>query len=216
MPQKRNPYSLSIIRGASGVLIGRMSGFLAVVKSPSARSDNLIFAYGEIPRALDFAVRVSALTTGVVRTLSVNAERMWSGLERGFSQATDLAEYVMVAAGIDYRTAYRIVGQAVRAASLQGLTGLDINPAALDEAAKQICGRPLNLEEAELAKALDPRQIVATRQAQGGAAPAEVKAMAKSFAAQANQLKTQAQQAKTHFAQTEKHLITQAESLIPK
>ena len=31
MPQKRNPYSLSIIRGASGVLIGRMSGsFLAV------------------------------------------------------------------------------------------------------------------------------------------------------------------------------------------
>ena len=216
MPQKRNPYSLSIIRGASGVLIGRMSGFLAVVKSPSARSDNLIFAYGEIPRALDFAVRVSALTTGVVRTLSVNAERMWSGLERGFSQATDLAEYVMVAAGIDYRTAYRIVGQAVRAASLQGLTGQDLNPVALDEAAKQICGRPLNLDGTELAKALDPRQIVATRQAQGGAAPPEVRAMAKSFAAQANQLKAQAQQAKTHFAQTEKHLITQAESLIKK
>ena len=55
-----------------------MSGFLAVVKSPSARSDNLIFAYGEIPRALDFTIRVSALTTGVVRTLRVNAERMWS------------------------------------------------------------------------------------------------------------------------------------------
>ena len=49
MPQKRNPYSLSIVRGASGVLIGRLTGFLAVAKSPSARSDNLIFAYGEVP-----------------------------------------------------------------------------------------------------------------------------------------------------------------------
>ena len=44
MPQKRNPYSLAIVRGASGVLVGRLSGFLAVTKSPSARSDNLIFA----------------------------------------------------------------------------------------------------------------------------------------------------------------------------
>ena len=52
MPQKRNPYSLAIVRGASGVLIGRLTGFLAVAKSPSARSDNLIFAYGEVPRAL--------------------------------------------------------------------------------------------------------------------------------------------------------------------
>ena len=69
MPQKRNPYSLSIVRGASGVLIGRLTGFLAVTKSPSARSDNLIFAYGEVPRALDLAMRVTRLMTGVVRTL---------------------------------------------------------------------------------------------------------------------------------------------------
>jgi argininosuccinate lyase len=46
MPNKRNPYALAIVRGASGVLVGRLSGFLAVTKSPSARSDNLIFAYG--------------------------------------------------------------------------------------------------------------------------------------------------------------------------
>ena len=62
MPQKRNPYALSIIRGASGTLIGRLSGFLAVVKSPSARSDNLIYAYGEVPRALDLALRTTRLT----------------------------------------------------------------------------------------------------------------------------------------------------------
>ncbi|HKA95119.1 MAG TPA: lyase family protein, partial [Streptosporangiaceae bacterium] len=62
MPQKRNPYALSIIRGTAGTLIGRLTGLLAVAKTPSARSDNLIFAYGEVPRALDLAVRATRLT----------------------------------------------------------------------------------------------------------------------------------------------------------
>jgi argininosuccinate lyase len=116
MPQKRNPYALSIIRGASGTLIGRLSGFLAVIKSPSARSDNLIYAYGEVPRALDLAIRTTRLTEGVVRTLEVNTARMWAALEAGFCQATDLAEYVMLTCGLDYRTAYQVVGVAVRTA----------------------------------------------------------------------------------------------------
>ncbi len=80
MPNKRNPYALSIVRGASGILIGRLSGFLAVVKSPSARSDNLIFAYGEVPRALDLASRTTRLMSGVVRTLRVNTHRMADAL----------------------------------------------------------------------------------------------------------------------------------------
>ena len=57
MPQKRNPYALAIVRGAAGVLIGRLTGSSRSAKSPSARSDNLIFAYGEVPRALDLATR---------------------------------------------------------------------------------------------------------------------------------------------------------------
>ncbi len=86
MPQKRNPYALSIIRGASGTLIGRLTGFLAVVKSPSARSDNLIYAYGEVPRALDLALRIDRADRGVVRTLTVNDARMATALESGSSR----------------------------------------------------------------------------------------------------------------------------------
>ena len=52
MPQKRNPYALSIVRGSAGISIGRLSGFLSVVKTPSARSANLIFAYGVVPISL--------------------------------------------------------------------------------------------------------------------------------------------------------------------
>ena len=214
MPQKRNPYALSIIRGASGVLIGRMSGFLAVVKSPSARSDNLIFAYGEIPRALDFAIRVSALSAGVVGTLTVNAERMWSELQRGFTQATDLAEFVMVTAGIDYRTAYRVVGHAVRTASQAGLRGLDITAAMLDDASEAVCGRRLALDPAALTEALDPRRIVATRGATGGAAPAEVQAMAEQFSDHAARLRAHAAEAQKHHTRAEDALIAAAADLI--
>ncbi len=85
MPQKRNPYSLSIVRGAAGVLIGRLDGFLAVVKTPSARSDNLIFAYGEVPRSLELAGRVTRLMRGVVATLQIKPDWMWESLLAGFS-----------------------------------------------------------------------------------------------------------------------------------
>ncbi len=178
MPQKRNPYALSIVRGASGTLIGRLSGFLAVSKSPSARSDNLIYAYGEVPRALDLALRTTRLTEGVVRTLEVNGPRMWAALEGGFSQATDLAEYVMQTCDLDYRTAYQVVGLAVRRASAARLRGIDVDGAMLDEAARQHTGRDLGLRGRDLTEVLDPRRIVQTRTAQGGAAPPVVEQMA--------------------------------------
>ena len=178
MPQKRNPYALSIVRGASGTLIGRLSGFLAIVKSPSARSDNLIYAYGEVPRALDMALRTTRLTDGVVRTLEVNGARMWAALEGGFSQATDLAEYVMQTCDLDYRTAYQVVGVAVRTASTSGLRGIDLTGAMLDAAALEHAGRTIGLTGTDLSEVLDPRHIVATRTAAGGAAPPVVEGMA--------------------------------------
>ncbi len=192
MPQKRNPYALSIIRGASGTLIGRLSGFLAVIKSPSARSDNLIYAYGEVPRALDLALRTTRLTEGVVRTLQVNGARMWAALEGGFSQATDLAEYVMQACDLDYRTAYQVVGVAVRAASAAGLRGLDLDGARLDAAAQEQAGRPLGLTGTDLTQVLDPRRIVETRTAAGGAAPPVVEGMAADCRRAAHELHAQA------------------------
>jgi argininosuccinate lyase len=178
MPNKRNPYALSIIRGAAGTLIGRLTGLLAVAKTPSARSDNLIFAYGEVPRALGLAQRTTELTAGVVRTLTVNSARMAAVLEAGFSQATDLAEFVMQDRGVDYRTAYRVVGHAVRAASVRRLRGVDIDGDLLDAAAAALTGKPLGLAGRDLSAVLDPGHIVAGRTSLGGAAPAEVTRMA--------------------------------------
>ena len=171
MPNKRNPYALAIVRGASGVVIGRLTGFLAVTKSPSARSDNLIFAYGEVPRALDLSLRITRLMGGVVRTLRVNVERMREELLRGFTQATDVAEHLVRIRGVDYRTAYVVVGNTVRAASRAGLAGADITGEMIDDAARAHLGRSWDLAGEDLSEVLDPWRIVLSRRAEGGAAP---------------------------------------------
>jgi argininosuccinate lyase len=213
MPQKRNPYALSIIRGASGTLIGRLTGFLAVIKSPSARSDNLIYAYGEVPRALDMALRTTRLTDGVVRTLQINGAHMWSALEGGFSQATDLAEYVMQTCDLDYRTAYTVVGVAVRTANAAGLRGIDIDGELLDAAAMQHAGRTLGLTGVELSQVLDPRHIVETRTAAGGAAPPVVEQMAADCARAASDLRALADSRLTGFDAARRTLLDTAAEL---
>ena len=210
MPQKRNPYALSIIRGAAGTLIGKLTGLLAVAKTPSARSDNLIFAYGEVPRALELALRTTRLSTGVVRTLEVNAERMSAALMAGFAQATDLAEYVMQKCGVDYRTAYRVVGHAVREASAAGLRGVDVDGALLDRAAVAVTGRPLGLTGHDLSGVLDPGEIVRSRTGLGGAAPEEVIRMANQVRRQAAEMSTGAGRWRAAYQQASGELVAAA------
>jgi argininosuccinate lyase len=192
MPQKRNPYSLSVVRGSAGLLIGRLTGLLAVGKTPSARSDALIFAYGETPRSVDVAARATRLMTGVVATLRVNAERMREAVLGGFTQATDLAEYVMEACKLDYRSAYHLVGDTVRLASQDGLRGVDLTAAMLDDSAHARLGRGLGLRDEDLAEVLDPDAIVRSRTVVGGAAPDSVRQMADGCEARALALRARA------------------------
>ena len=211
MPQKRNPYALSIVRGAAGILIGRLAGFLAVVKTPSARTDNLIFAYGEVSRALELAEKVTHLMRGVVSTLNVHPERMWESLLQGFSQATDLAEFVMQTCQVDYRTAYLLVGETVRRASRQGLRGVDITGEMLDEVAREQLGRPLGLAGKDLTQVLDPRAIVMTRVLPGGAAPGVVREMAASCRQEAQTISERSRSKREGFERAEARLREAAE-----
>jgi argininosuccinate lyase len=213
MPQKRNPYSLSIIRGACGVLIGRISGFLAVSKSPSARSDNLIYAYGEVPRALDLTLRITRLATGVVRTLRVNRDRMAEEVRRGYSQATDLAEHLVQTCDIDYRTAYLIVGKVVRTASADRIPGAAITGEMVDVAAREHLGRSLGTAGHDLSALLDPWAIVLSRDARGGAAPQEVTRMAAATTEQAAALAEAARARLEAFSAADDRLLATARAV---
>ena len=83
----------------------------------------------------------------------------------------------MQTCGVDYRSAYVVVGKTVREASRRGIAGRDITGAMLDEAARAETGRSWDLADVDLAEALDARAIVATRVGVGGAAPSAVRAM---------------------------------------
>jgi argininosuccinate lyase len=215
MPQKRNPYALSIVRGASGVVVGRLTGFLAVTKSPSARSDNLIFAYGEVPRALDLSLRITRLTGGVVRTLRVNPERMREELDRGYTQATDLAEYLTQRLDVDYRTAYVVVGNTVREAARHGVPGAAITGAMIDDAARAHTGRDWGLTGTDLSGVLDPRAVVATRRAEGGAAPEALASMITGLRERLRELAARAEERGAHFDAAEERLLAAARAAGP-
>jgi argininosuccinate lyase len=214
MPQKRNPYALAMIRGTTGVLIGHVAGMLAVQKSPSARSDNLIFAYGELPGALDHARRMTELTAGVVASLTMNEVRLREALASGFSQATDVAEQLMVSDGIDYRTAYQIVGTAVRRLATDGGSAGDLTPTLLDQIALEQIGRPLAIDASTLADALDPSTIVSTRRATGGAAPEPMRAMLAEVAAGADELAVAARERLDAAERAEHALVADARRAI--
>ena len=215
MPNKRNPYALAIVRGASGVLIGRLTGFLAVTKSPSARSDNLIFAYGEVPRALDLCVKITRLMTGVITTLRVNGVRMRAELDRGYTQATDLAEHLVQIRGVDYRTAYVVVGNTVRAASRAGIPGHEITGDMIDEAAAAHTGSSWGLSGVELDAVLDPWRIVLSRQADGGAAPEALARMTADLEQSVAALRTAARSRAAEYDRAEAALLSTACATLP-
>ena len=210
MPQKRNPYALSIIRGTAGTA-DRPAGRAARGGQDPVRAQRQPHlrlrrgAQGARPRAACHPAdhRRGPHARGQRRTDA-------QALDSGFSQSTDLAEYIMQTCGIDYRSAYRMVGHAVRQASADGLRGADIDGAMLDAAAAEVTGRPLGLAGHDLAAVLDPWQIVASRTALGGAAPGEVRRMAAQAGADASRLAGEARRWRDTYRAAEDALLEAA------
>jgi argininosuccinate lyase len=115
MPQKRNPYALVVLRGGAGTLIGRATGVLATQRTPSGRTDNLLYAYGEVAGSVELAARLLRLAAAVAESLTIDAERALAAVRSAAVMATDAAEALSLESGIDYRSAYRETGAAVAA-----------------------------------------------------------------------------------------------------
>jgi argininosuccinate lyase len=120
MPQKKNPDTLELTRGKSGRLIGNLTGLLATLKGlPSAYDKDLQEDKEPAFDAFDTLARALPVMAGVIRTLSLNPERMAAQLEAGLF-ATDLADY-LVGKGVPFRQAHDFAGQAVRLAEDKGI-----------------------------------------------------------------------------------------------
>ncbi len=127
MPQKKNPDSLELIRGKSGRVIGHLAGLLTMLKGlPSAYDKDMQEDKEALFDTIDTLNMSLAVATGVIRTLTVNADRMAAALDDALL-ATDLADY-LVRRGVPFRESHHLVGQAVKRAEELGvpLKALDL------------------------------------------------------------------------------------------
>ena len=211
MPQKRNPYALPVLRGGAGTLAGRLTGLLATGLTPSARTDNWLYAYGEVAGSLDLAGRLVRLGSAMVTGLSVHADVLGSQAASHFTAAADLAEELAQRFRLDYRTAYRIVGRAV--ASILADGGSELTVAALRSAATEMTGTDLPVTADLLDAVTEPAAAAEARRALGGASPARVREHARRVRRRAAAARRWNVARRARNAQAEADLIAAATAL---
>ncbi len=117
MPQKRNPDAAELVRGKSGGVIGALVALFTTLKSlPLAYNKDM----QEDKRPFFFAVDETLLClsamTGMIADMTANAEAMRAACSRGYLNATDLADWLVVNANVAFREAHHLTGQLVKRA----------------------------------------------------------------------------------------------------
>ncbi len=120
MPQKKNPDALELIRGKTGRVYGALAGMMMTVKAlPLAYNKDMQEDKEGLFDALDTWFDCLQMAGLCFDGIKVNAARTLEAAKQGYSNATELADY-LVAKGIPFREAHHIVGVAVVAAIGKG------------------------------------------------------------------------------------------------
>ncbi len=113
MPQKRNPDMLELIRGRCGNVYGDLFALMTILKGlPIGYNRDLQEDKRIVFRAYDTVSSCLAMATAIVNSAEFIKENIEPTLDRGFLDATSLAEY-LVTKGVPFRTAHHIVGSLV-------------------------------------------------------------------------------------------------------
>jgi argininosuccinate lyase len=113
MPQKRNPDLLELIRGRCGNVYGDLFALMTILKGlPIGYNRDLQEDKRIVFRAYDTVSQCLTMAAAIVNSASYDKEKIEPTLDRGFLDATSLAEY-LVTKGIPFRTAHHIVGTLV-------------------------------------------------------------------------------------------------------
>jgi argininosuccinate lyase len=114
MPQKKNPDVPELVRGKSGRVYGNLVSLLTLMKSlPLAYNKDTQEDKEPLFDTIDTVKGSLKIFADMIREMQVNAEPMRIAAARGFSTATDVADYC-VRKGIPFRQAHEIVGKTVR------------------------------------------------------------------------------------------------------
>lgn len=173
MPQKKNPVVLEYLRGRTAHLIGLTSGAFTTVKSThfTHTGDSSRDTSKSCWDSCEESLKCLDLVRLMVEQVEPNQVRMHSRASEDFSTVTDLADLLVRRANASFRDAHHIIGAVVRQALDQGLSAQGITPNMITAAASEQLGRPVQLDDGDIAACLDPVTNVAARRSLGGPAP---------------------------------------------
>ncbi len=167
MPQKRNPDAAELVRGHSGRILGELVALCVTMKGlPLAYSKDMqddkepVFAAQDLLDVSLLAMRE------MIGDVSFETARMRAAAATGHSTATDLADWLVRVAGVPFREAHHITGQAVKLAEERAAQLWDLP---LDDL-KAIDARI----DASVFDVLSPEASVRSRTSYGGTAPDRV------------------------------------------
>lgn len=114
MPQKKNPDVAELIRGKVGRVYGALMGTLTMLKSlPLAYNRDLQEDKTFLFEGVDTTLASVKLMHLMLSTAKFNTEKMASTLHGDFSNATDIADY-LVTKGMPFRQAHEVAGHTVK------------------------------------------------------------------------------------------------------
>lgn len=166
MPQKKNPDVPELVRGKTGRVYGNLMGLLTVLKSlPLAYNKDMqedkegMF---DTVATLEGALQLFA---PMIATMKVNKGRMREAVNKDFSNATDIADF-LVGKGLPFRQAHEVIGKTVLYCIQNGKYLLDLT---LEEF-KQFS----ELFDEQIYAVLQPEAVVNARNVYGGTASSQV------------------------------------------
>ncbi len=113
MPQKKNPDIAELARGKSGRVFGSLMGLLTMLKGlPLAYNKDMQEDKEQIFDAVDTVKMCLPVFCGMLSTMKINKNTMLEGAKGGFTNATDVADY-LVKQGLPFRDAHAVVGRMV-------------------------------------------------------------------------------------------------------
>lgn len=166
MPQKKNPDMAELVRGKTGRVYGDLMALLTTLKGlPLAYNKDMQEDKEAVFDACDTVTMCLQVFTGMVKTMTANCANMKLAAQKGFINATDLADY-LVKKGMPFRSAYKIAGALV-AYCIQ-------NNTVLEDLTLEIYKQYSDLFEKDLYDDISLESCVNKRISQGGTCVASV------------------------------------------
>ncbi|MBV9523098.1 MAG: argininosuccinate lyase, partial [Alphaproteobacteria bacterium] len=167
MPQKRNPDAAELVRAKTGRLAGTLIGLLTVMKGlPLTYGKDMQEDKEPCFEAADTLELCLAATIGMMLDLKAEPAAMLAMAERGYSTATDLADWLVRVLGLPFRAAHHATGALVKAAEAKGVPLAKLTLAEMQRIEPKI--------DAAVFAVLDPASSVRSRTSFGGTAPENV------------------------------------------